>query len=300
VQAGPSHLDNVRRQTEGVSLDVLSLPSRPGAAVLALAFLLSMSAGVLVAPQALAQPTAKVERMSQELRNNEDFRVRTQAALALGASKDKRAVLPLCDGLEDASATVRAAAGAALGKLALGGSDCLKTRFETETNASVKSVLAKALDAVKAGQRPVVTLETKYYVAVGSTTDKTGRAGTSIDDMVHGAAAEAVADMEGFVVAPRTETVLEAKAVTTKWKKLKAFFLWPKVQAPDYSGGNLTIRVEIAVFTYPGKAMKGTIPLKLTMSDVQPNDKESEDELIRRAVGSALAKFADNAERFAQ
>jgi hypothetical protein len=226
--------------------------------------------------------------------------VRTQAALALGASKDKRAVTPLCDGLDDTSATVRAAAGAALGKLALGGSDCLKARFETETNASVKSVLSKAMEAVKAGQRPAVTLETKYYVAVGPTTDKTGRAGTTVDDMVHGAAVEAVADMGGVVVAPRAETVPEGKAVVAKWKKLKAFFLWPKVQAPEYSGGNLTIRVEIAVFTYPGKAMKGTIPLKLTMSDVQPGDKDSEDELIRRAVGSALTKFADNAERFAQ
>jgi hypothetical protein len=36
------------------------------------------------------------------------------------------------------------------------------------------------------------------------------------------------------------------------------------------------------------------------MSDVQPGDRDSEDELIRRAVGSALTKFADNAERFAQ
>jgi hypothetical protein len=265
-----------------------------------------MSAGMLVAPQASAQPLAaaaplvRVERMSYELRNNEDFRVRTQAALALGASKDKRAVTPLCDGLDDTSATVRAAAGAALGKLALGGSDCLKARFETETNASVKSVLSKAMEAVKAGQRPAVTLETKYYVAVGPTTDKTGRAGTTVDDMVHGAAVEAVAEMDGVVVAPRAETVPEGKAVVAKWKKLKAFFLWPKVQAPEYSGGNLTIRVEIAVFTYPGKAMKGTIPLKLTMSDVQPGDKDSEDELIRRAVGSALTKFADNAERFAQ
>ena len=279
---------------------MLSFPSRFGAAVLAPIATLCVSAGMLVAPQAAAQPADRVLRASAELRDNEDFRVRTQAALALGASKDKRAVKPLCEGLEDPSATVRAAAGAALGKLALGGSECLKNRLDDETNASVKSVISKALEAVSAGQRPVVSVETKYYVAVGPTTDKTGRSGTTVDDMVHGAVDEAVADMQGVVVAPRTETVTQGKAVVAKWKKLKAFFLWPKVQAPEYSGGNLTVRVEMAVFTYPGKAMKGTIPLKLTMPDVQPGDRSSEDDLIRRAVGSLLTKFTENAERFAQ
>ena len=242
----------------------------------------------------------RVDRMASELRNNEDFRVRTQAALALGASKDKRAVAPLCEGLDDSSTTVRAAAAAALGKLALGGGDCLKARLGTETNASVKSVLLKSIDSVKSGQRPVVTPETKYYVAVGPTTDKTGRSGTEVDDIVHKAAEQATADMSGFVIAPRAETPAEGKEVMAKWKKLKAFFLWPKVQPPDYSGGNLTVRFEIAVFTYPGKAMKGTIPLKLTMPDVRPGDKDTENDLINRAVGSALSRFADNAERFAQ
>jgi hypothetical protein len=253
-----------------------------------------------VSPAAFAQTASRVDRAVDELRNNEDFRVRTQAALALGASKDKRAVSPLCDGLDDSSATVRAAAGAALGKLALGGLDCVKSHLADERNTSVKTVLVKALETLKTGQKPAVTVETKYYVAIGPTTDKTGRSGTEVDDMVHGAVEQAVADREGYVVAPRTETTTEAKAVTTKWKKLKAFFLWPKVQPPDYTGGNLTVRFEIAVFTYPGKAMKGTIPLKLTMSDVRPGDKDTENDLIRRAASSALERFADAADRFAQ
>jgi hypothetical protein len=273
------------------------VPSRLRASALALHLLSS----VLVAQDARADNAPpRVDRMASELRNNEDFRVRTQAALALGASKDKRALAPLCEGLDDPSTTVRAAAGAALGKLALGGADCLKTRLTTETNASVKSVLLKAIESVKAGQKPVVTVETKYYVAVGPTTDKSGRSGTEVDDMIHKAVEQAVADLPGFVIAPRAETPAEGKEVVAKWKKLKAFFLWPKVQPPDYSGGNLTVRFEVAVFTYPGKAMKGTIPLKLTMPDVRPGDKDTENDLITRAASSALSRFADNADRFAQ
>jgi hypothetical protein len=249
-----------------------------------------------------ADAPIRIERMADELRNNEDFRVRTQAALALGASKDKRAVPVLCDGLDDNSTTVRAAAAAALGKLLLGGLDCMKTHLASESAASVKSVVTKSIDALKAGQKPVtpITVETKYYVAIGPTTDKTGRTGTDVDDMVHGAAEETASGIDGVVVAPRGETTTEGKAVMAKWKKLKAFFLWPKVQPPVYSGGNLTVRFEVTVFTYPGKAMMGVIPLSITAKDVPSLDRDTENELIRRAASKALAQFADNADRFSQ
>ena len=279
----------------------MSRSPRVRVALLALALVTSpWTGGFFVRTAFAADAPSRVDRAMDELRNNEDFRVRTQAALALGASKDKRAVSPLCEGLDDSSATVRAAAAAALGKLAMGGIECVKSHLSGEQNTSVKSVLAKTAEALKTTQKPAVTVETKYYVAIGPTTDKTGRTGSEVDDLVRGAVEQAVSDMDGYVVAPRTETATEAKAVTTKWKKIKAFFLWPKVMAPDYAGGNLTVRFEIAVFTYPGKAMKGTIPLKLTMSDVQQGDKDSENDLIRRAAGSALERFATAAERFAQ
>jgi hypothetical protein len=242
----------------------------------------------------------RVSRAASELRNNEDFRVRTQAALALGSSKDKRAVPPLCDGLDDSNTTVRAAAAAAIGKLAMGGTDCLKARLENETSASVKSVIDKALEKVRVAQKPAVTSETRYYVAVGSTTDKTGRGGGEVDDMVRGSLVQKSGDLEGCIVAPKDETATQAKAIVDKYKKVKAFFLWPKVMPPDYTGGKLTVRFEIAVFTYPGKALKGTIPMKLTMSDMSSVDRATEDDLIKRAAESAFERFSDNAERFAQ
>jgi hypothetical protein len=275
--------------------------SRIGSITLALNVAFCAALGVLVAAPARADDgDAKVARMSDELRNNEDFRVRTQAALALGASKQKAAVQPLCDGLDDSNTSVRAAAAAALGKLALGGGNCLKERLATETSASVKSVLQKAIDAVKSGQKPAVTSDTKYYVAVGPTTDKTGRQGTEVDDMVRIAMSQAAGSVDGCVVAPREEKPEDAKALVAKFKKMKTFFLWPKVQAPDYGSGNLTVKFEVAVFTYPGKALKGTIPLKLTMPDVSSTDKDSENDLIRRAASSAFERFASNADRFAQ
>src|SRR5579864_4991122 len=48
----------------------------------------------------------------------DDFRVRTNAALALGATNDDDAVGPLCGGLDDPSDVVRQAAAVALKRLA--------------------------------------------------------------------------------------------------------------------------------------------------------------------------------------
>ncbi len=249
----------------------------------------------------VARADASVDHMASELRNNEDFRVRTQAALALGASRDKAAVAPLCEGLDDSNTSVRAAAAAALGKLALGGANCLKAHLSSEANASVRTVIEKAISSASGGGGQAgVSAETKYYIAVGPTTDKTGRGGTGVDDMVHDAMVQAAGGLDGCVVAPREEKAEAAKALVAKYKQMKTFFLWPKVQAPDYGGGNLTVRFEIAVFTYPSKALKGTIPLKLTMPDVPTTDRSSEDDLIRRAAESALQRFFENADRFAQ
>jgi hypothetical protein len=239
----------------------------------------------------------RVQRMADRLRNEDDFRVRTQAALALGATKHRKAVEALCSGLDDSNTTVRAAAAAALGKLALGGVECMKSHLASETSDSVKTVLERSIEKVKSSSRPAINGETKYYVAVGPTTDKTGRQGDEVDDIVHSAVEEASSNLDACVIAPRDEKTSQAAAITKKWKRLHAYFLWPKVQAPEYSGGKLTLRFEIAIFTYPGKALKGTIPVKLTMPDVDSPDKSSENDLIGRAAATAFERFSQNVER---
>lgn len=254
-------------------------------------------AGLLVCAGARAEGN-RVEGMVVELRENPDFRVRTQAALALGATKDKRAVEPLCSGLEDSNTTVRAAAAAALGKLLLGGLECLKAQAASEANASVAAVIEKSIEKIKAAQKPAINADTRYYVAIGELTDKTGREGTGLSDHVRAAMEKAAAGLEGCVVAPASETQAQAASALKKWKKTKAFFLWPKALPPDYGGGNLTVRFEVAVFTYPGKALKGTIPLKLTLPQVTAPDASAEADLFVRAAESGFERFVSNASRF--
>jgi hypothetical protein len=238
-----------------------------------------------------------VDRASTQLKGGDDFRVRTQAALALGSSKSKRAVTPLCNGLDDDSTTVRAASAAALGKLKKGGEGCLKARLKKEGNSTVKSSIKKALANLKAGGEPTITESSKFYIAIAKTTDKTGRSGDEVDSLVRKAMSKAADNIDGYVIAPASETATEAKQRLGKWKQLKGFYLSPKILAPKYAGDSLTIKVEIAIFTYPGKALKGSIPVNLTMEGVSDEDKSSEDELIERAVARALEKFSQNVER---
>lgn len=240
---------------------------------------------------------AAVDRAAGQLKESDDFRVRTQAALSLGASKSQRAIEPLCSGLEDSNITVRAAAAAALGKLKKGGEDCLEKRLEDESNGTVKSSIKKALAILKGASEPAITEKTKVYLAIAKPTDKTGRSGDGVVKLVRSAMVKAAGGEDGFVVAPADETSTQAKTRISKFKSLRAFYLSPKVLEPKYSGGTLQIKVEVAIFTYPGKALKGSIPIRLTQEGVSDKDSSAEDDLIKMAVERAIQKFSQSLER---
>ena len=239
---------------------------------------------------ARAEPAADVDRLVRNLASGSDFRIRTQAALALGASKSRQAVEPLCAGLADANATVRAASAAALGRLRLGGQECLQKRLANEASDTVKSAIAKALD-------PVFSPETKYYVAIGKIADKTGRSGDEVDAIVHSAMIGAAAALPVFTLAPAGETLADAKRRLGGRSGVKPVVLAPRVPVPDYSGGNLTIRIEVAMFSYPDKSLLGSYTTKLTQQGVTSPDKATEDELIRDTAARAFEKFTVAAAR---
>jgi hypothetical protein len=257
---------------------------------LALAAVLGGVGFMAVRPAHAEEVAQDVDRLVQNLASGSDFRIRTQAALALGASKSRRAVEPLCSGLNDSNATVRAASAAALGRLRQGGSECLQKRLTNEASDTVKSAIAKALD-------PVFTSETKYYVAIGKTSDKSGRKGEEVDELVRSAMSAAAAQISTFTVAPSGETPTDAKRRLATHRDVKPVFLSPRVPPLDYSGGNLTVRVEIAMFSYPDKSLIGSFTTKLTQTGVSSPDKDTENELIRDTAQRALEKFNQAAAR---
>jgi HEAT repeats len=251
---------------------------------------------VLFAVVALAQD--RIARLAHELTTADDFRVRTQAALALGATKSKRAIEPLCGGLNDSQSAVRAASAAGLGRLHLGGSDCLERRLQVESDDSVKRVIETALKQVRAGAEPAITAQTRYYVAIGKTADHTGRGGHEVSDLVRDGMEEAAENLDQVALAPANETTAQARKRLAQHRGLKAFYLTASVAKPSYSGSGLSVRISIAVFTYPGKSLKGTYSIGLTQEGVSDKDRDSENRLIKMAAHRGLEKFEQNAEQF--
>jgi hypothetical protein len=233
--------------------------------------------------------------------HSEDFRVRASAALALGTSNDDAAVPPLCQALADPNDAVRTAVAAALGRLArASSSDCLKTRLGNEPSAGVKAQIQKALDAIAAGGGsstapfvPKPVPNAKFYVALSPVANATGRTQSDVDRIVLAAVRSKLDSLAKYQLAPTNESADAARAVVSR-RNLKAYYLSLAVDKFDYSGGNLRVKVKVAVSSYPGNDLRGEVPAGITQTGVSPGDKASEDNLMGMAAGRAIELFAQN------
>jgi HEAT repeats len=231
----------------------------------------------------------------------DDFRVRTNAALALAATDDDGAVSPLCGGLDDPSEVVRQAVAVALKKLSRESSrDCLQRRAGAETNASVKAQIKRALDALDAaagsrggGGNAAPVANAKYYVSVSKITNNTTRSAADVQRIVGGAISSKLAELGEYQLAPAGESNDAAKAALVR-RKLKGYYLGVSVDKLDYSDGNLRVRVKIAVFSYPGRDLRGEVPAGATLPGARPGDSSAEEQLMSVVASRAAELFAQN------
>ncbi len=270
---------------------------------------------VLLALVALAAPAradGRVAFLSERLKYppkagaSDDFRVRTNAALALGATDDDAAVPSLCSGLDDPSEIVRQAVAVALKRLARTSSlDCLRRRVAVETNAAVKGELKRSVESIDAasaspgnapgggGTAPSFAASAKYYVSVSKVSNKTSRATTDVERIVHGAITSKLAELGEYQLAPPGETNDAAKATLAK-RRLKGFYLGVSVDKLDYSEGSLHVRVKIAVFSYPGRDLRGEVPAAATLPGARPGDSGAEEQVMGVVAARAAELFAQN------
>jgi hypothetical protein len=234
----------------------------------------------------------------------DDFRVRTSAALALGATGADDAIAPLCGGLDDPQEVVRQAVAVALKRLANESSrDCLQGRAGVETNASVKAQIKRALEALDAaggsagssggGEAPPPAANAKYYVSVSRITNNTTRSAADVQRIVGGAIASKLSELGEYQIAPTGETNDAAKAALAK-RRLKGYYLGVSVDKLDYSDGSLRVRVKIAVFSYPGRDLRGEVPAGATLPGARPGDTGAEEQLMSVVAARAAELFAQN------
>lgn len=234
----------------------------------------------------------------------DDFRVRTNAALALGASNDDAAVTPLCAGLDDPSDVVRQAVAVAIKRLARPSAvDCLKRRVGIESKPPVKLEIQHAIEALDtsggaghgggAGSAPAVVDGARFYVALSSITNNTSRPNPEVERVVKDAISAKLGQLGEYQLAPPGEANSAAKAVIAK-RKLRGYYLGIGVEKFDYSDGNLRVRVKIAVFSYPGRDLRGEVPAGATLPGARPGDKGAEDQLLSVVSAQAAELFAQN------
>ena len=257
--------------------------------------LLAACVVVLVAHAALAD--GRTAFLSERLRSD-DFRVRSSAALALGASNDDAAVAPLCGALADSSEVVRLAAGAALKRLGRGSAlPCLRDRLAIETNAPAKNQMQQAFDALTAasggggGGGPRNVSGAKYYVAFSRLTNNTGRPQAEVEAIVFGAMRTKFDALGTYQLAPAGESADAARATISR-RGLKGYYLSVLLDRFDYSGGNLKVSIKLAVFSYPGKNLRGEVPASASQPGVSPGDKGSEDALMDALASNAVERFS--------
>lgn len=238
----------------------------------------------------------RLSELATKLQTDKDFRVRTQAALALGVSQSERAVAPLCSGLDDENHTVRAASAAALGKLRRGGSECINRHIASEQHPKVKEMLAKVLKRLAEPALPSIGPATRYYVAIGPTTNKTPGADGDIDTLVREALNKELAKDKTLALAPSDETADQAEKLLAQHKGIKSVFIWPKLQVSD-EGGALVFKLSFTLFSYPDKAFKGSLAQGASLPGARSSDSGALEQLMEAAAPLIVAKFVSNVGR---
>ncbi|MBK8251499.1 MAG: HEAT repeat domain-containing protein [Polyangiaceae bacterium] len=236
----------------------------------------------------------KTAELAKQLKSD-DFRVRTQAALALGSTGDEAAIKPLCDAIADENASVKTAVAAALGKLTKPASlKCLEAAIAKETVPAIKTTMQKSIDTIKAQSTtaaapPPPGKDAKFYVAI-EVTNKTSRPAAEVEALVRAAMQAKLLGKTGYAVAPKGETVAQGGQVV-KSKKLKGFILMATVEAPVYANGSLAVKFSVAMATYPEKAIQASFSPKLTQTNTPSADTKSEDALFKLCAESAVESF---------
>jgi len=240
-----------------------------------------------------------------------DFKVRTNAALALGAIEGEDSALtvePLCGAISDQSDVVRQAAAAALKRVGRSEAlSCLKNQLASETSDPVRLQLTRAVEAIEGAANaptngpPRENPNAKFYISLSPISNSSGRVQSEVEAIVVKAIREKLDAAGQFQLAPTKESPAEAKAVMAK-RKLKGFYLSITVDKFAYFDGKLKVTLRMAVFTYPGKDLRGQVPKSLTQDGVVmqggQGDRGAEDNLLGMAAQFASDDFIQNATNF--
>jgi hypothetical protein len=312
---GESVRCSVKQSMSGEAKRLANVGRRVSKALVGLCAVASLAASVAGANTALAQPaTPTVAELLPKLAAANDSRVRAATVLQFGATNDDAAVAPLCKELSDNAEIVRLSAAIALRRLARPAAlGCLKARVDPrspnpEVAEGPKLQISRAIESLSAlaaapaapkpagggNYDPPQHSGAKYYVALSPVASAADRPQAEVEAVVLRAIRQKLEGANDIQLAPMKESEDAAKKAIAS-RKGKGFYLSISVEKFDYSGGNLRVKVNIAIFSYPGKALIAPSGKAATMSGVAPGNHGAEDQLLEAVAGAAVKQFTENA-----
>jgi len=237
----------------------------------------------LVSPGAWGDPDQS--ELVQQLSRSNDFRMRVQAALQLGKSKDTRATRPLVKALDDENVSVRAAAAAAL-----------KTLGDPEALPALKqSRLDRSPIVRQQVQESIVSLETRMkevrvLVQVGMMKDRSA-SGKQVVAVLDHASRKTLQSIPSINVVGDVDVMQVAKR-----RNLPAVMMTGSIRSLDAQGEFYTAKVEYVLHKMPDQVIAGQVSgsasakvSSVELSDPHRRDKLRE-EVLFAAVESALKR----------
>lgn len=202
------------------------------------------------------------------LETSDQFRVRTQAALALGMRPNEPAVLrALTTCLRDAHPAVRAAGASALELLKDPSAVSALKPLTRDRDDSVRAAAERAITTLERGliTPPVGQEPATYYVAVGTPSAQSGLSGGTLRGLREHVV-KYVDSLSGVRIAPENEAQAAASSIL-KGQHLIGYYLDSSItkieEKPD---GAVRAQVSVIVGTYPGRAMRVMLSGAATVS----------------------------------
>jgi len=231
-----------------------------------------------------------LSELVQQLGRSNDFRMRVQAALQLGKSKDTRATRPLIKALDDENVSVRAAAAAAL--KTLGDPEALPALRLNRLDRSevVRRQVSESIASLETRMK-----EVRVLVQVGSMKDRSA-AGKKAVGVLDYASRKTLQNIPSVNVVGDSDDVM----LVAKRRNLPAVMMTGSIRRLDAEGEGqslyYTAKVEYVLHRMPGQAIAGKVSgsasAKVTsveLSDPLRRDK-LRDEVLFAAVESALRR----------
>ncbi|MEZ4372022.1 MAG: HEAT repeat domain-containing protein [Polyangiaceae bacterium] len=231
-----------------------------------------------------------IDRLAERLHNGTDFRVRVQAALELGKTKNNAARPHLEEALDDGNAAVRAAAAAAL--KVLGDSDAIPalTKHQKDKSAAVRSAIKAAIDALRDAKKARAD-KPRMMVSIGKMTNGSSVRSRSVMKQLDAASREKFGALPG---------VLLEEDGAKKSSKLPQVLVSGRLATMNkHNEGSqvvVSVKVEYIMHTMPGRSIRGKISgsatARVAASEVKGKRAMSKfrREVLMAAVESAMRR----------